>query len=101
MSKFRVAVATGLAASALLLMPAGTASAHVHMVTPLTCTPAPANSDGNAGANQAFEQAADQAGLVGVIPITKGGNVTDGGSDAAVCEQTATEEATTEDSTAN
>ena len=100
MSKFRVAVATGFAASALLLMPAGTASAHVHRVTPLNCTPAPASSDGNAGANQALEVAAEEAGLVGVIPLTKGGNVTDGGADAAVCD-TATEEATAEDSTAN
>ena len=87
MSKFRVAVASGFAASALLLIPAGTASAHVHGVTPLRCTPAVVNSDNNAGANQGFEQAADEAGLVGVIPRTKGGNVDEGGSDAAVCER--------------
>ena len=97
MSKFRMAVATGFAASALLLIPAGTASAHVHRVTPLNCTPA---SD-NAGADVAFEVAADEAGLEGVIPITKGGNVTDGGSDAAVCDDSAAEDGTPEDSTAN
>jgi len=86
MPKFRVAVGTGLAASALVLIPAGTAFAHVHGVTPLNCTVAPTNSDGNAGANKGTEQAADNAGLSGVIPKTKGGNVTDGGSDAAVCD---------------
>jgi hypothetical protein len=97
MSKLRVAVATGFAATALLLMPVGGASAHVHRVTPLNCTPA---SD-EAGADVAFEVAADEAGLVGVIPITKGGEVTDGGSDAAVCDDTATEADTAEDTTAN
>jgi hypothetical protein len=97
MSKFRMAVATGFAASALLLMPAGTASAHVHRVTPLNCTPA---SD-NAGADVAFVKAADEAGLVGVIPITKSGNVIVGGSDAAVCDDSAVEDGTAEDSAAN
>ncbi len=74
MSKFRVAVATGIAASALVLIPAGTASAHVHGITPLRCTPAP----DNAGANQTDETAASLTGLsdvTAVIPIDKGGNV--------------------------
>ena len=85
MSKFRVALATGFAASALLLIPAGTASAHVHGITPLTCTPAP----GNAGANQVDETpAAANAELEGAIPVTKGGNVTlfEQGFDAPVCD---------------
>jgi len=85
MSKFRLAIAAGCAASAILI-PAGTAYAHVHGVTPLVCTDAPTNSDNNAGAIQGFEQAADDAELMGVIPREKGGNVTDGGSDAAVCD---------------
>ena len=72
MSKLRVAVATVFAASALLLIPVGTASAHVHGITPLNCTSAPEN----AGANQTEETPASaNAGLTGVIPITKGGNV--------------------------
>jgi hypothetical protein len=84
MSKFRVALATGFAASALILIPAGTASAHVHGITPLRCTPAPVN----AGANQVDDTpAAVNAGLTDAIPVTKGGNVTIGGEgfDAAVC----------------
>lgn len=85
MSKFRVALATGFAASALVLIPAGAASAHVHGITPLLCTPAP----DNAGANQTEETpAADNAGLTGVIPITKGGNVTlfgEGFGKSALC----------------
>ena len=85
MSKFRVALATGFAASALILIPAGTASAHVHLITPLFCTDAPDNAGGDKiDQTPAFAN----AGLTGVIPITKGGNVTfDGeGFDAAVCD---------------
>ena len=58
--------------AALVLGPVTAASAHVHGITPLRCTPAPAN----AGANQTDSTpASENAGLVGVIPITKGGNV--------------------------
>src|SRR5215211_2185025 len=88
MSKFRLAVCTGFAASALLLIPAGSASAHVHGITPLRCTDAPVNSGGAAGANVAFVEADPEAGLTGVIPITMGGNVVlnEEGFDAAVCD---------------
>jgi hypothetical protein len=68
----------------LVLGPVTAASAHVHGITPLRCTPAPAN----AGANQTDSTPASvNAGLVGVIPITKGGNVQlfGEGFDAAVC----------------
>jgi hypothetical protein len=84
MSKFRLAVCTGFAASALLLIPAGSASAHVHGITPLRCAPA----NDNAGAIQGFAHSADAAGLTGVIPVTKGGNVVIGGEgfNAAVCD---------------
>ena len=86
MSKIRVLVGTGLAASALVLVPAGSASAHVHGITPLRCTPAP----DNAGANQTDQTPAGAANggpISGVIPITMGGNVPlfGGGFDAAVC----------------
>jgi hypothetical protein len=86
MSKLRVVVATAFAASALVLIPAGGASAHVHGITPLRCTPAP----DNAGANQTdFTPAAAANGgpISGVIPITMGGNVElfRGGFNAAVC----------------
>jgi hypothetical protein len=87
MSKFRVALATGFAASALVLIPAGTASAHVHGITPLLCID---QEPSNAGANQVDETPAlVNAGLTGAIPVTKGGNVTIGGegADAAVCDQ--------------
>ena len=85
MSKFRVALATGFAASALILIPAGTASAHVHLITPLNCTEAASN----AGGDQINETPAlDNAELDGVIPFMKGGNVTlrGEGFDAAVCD---------------
>jgi len=71
MSKFRMAVGTGFAATALLLIPAGSASAHVHGISPLECTPAPLNSGDNAGAFQGVDQAADAAVLGGVIPQEK------------------------------
>jgi hypothetical protein len=86
MSKFRVALATGFAASALILIPAGTASAHVHAITPLNCIEQEAS---NAGADQVdVTPALENAGLTGPIPVTKGGNVTIGGegADAAVCD---------------
>ncbi len=69
MSKLRLAVCTGFAASALLLIPAGSASAHVHGITPLLCTDAPANSGGAAGAILGVREAADQAGLAPAVPI--------------------------------
>ena len=86
MSKLRVLVGTGLTVSALMLIPSTTASAHVHLITPLRCTPAP----GNAGANQTNLTPAALANggpISGVIPITMGGNVPlrGGGFDAAVC----------------
>jgi hypothetical protein len=86
MSKFRVVLATGLAASALIVIPAGAASAHVHRITPLLCLSVESE---NAGADQVNETPALlNGGLTGVIPFIKGGNVTlDGeGADAAVCD---------------
>ena len=79
-------VAGAAFAAALVVVPAASASAHVHGVTPLSCTPAPPN----AGANQTNEtpaSAAQGGPISGVIPITMSGNVPfpGGGSDAAVC----------------
>jgi hypothetical protein len=86
MSALRMAPAVVLAAAALVIVPASSASAHVHGITPLRCTPAPAN----AGANQTDQTPAAPANggpISGVIPITMGGNVTlfGEGFDAAVC----------------
>lgn len=86
MSRIRVMVGTALTLSALVLIPSDPASAHVHGITPLRCTPAPAN----AGANQTNETPASAANggpISGVIPITMGGNVRlfGGGFNAAVC----------------
>jgi hypothetical protein len=81
-----MAVCTGFAASALLLIPAGSASAHVHGVTPLGCIQ---QEPANAGGNQINDTPASAANggpiSPGPIPITMGGNVTDGGTRAAVC----------------
>ena len=86
MVKLRLMVGTALTVSALVLVPSTAASAHVHGITPLRCTPAPAN----AGANQTDETPASAANggpISGVIPITMGGNVPlfGGGFNAAVC----------------
>jgi hypothetical protein len=86
MFKLRLMVGTALTVSALVLVPSTAASAHVHGITPLRCTPAPAN----AGANQTDETPASAANggpISGVIPITMGGNVPlfGGGFNAAVC----------------
>lgn len=80
--------AAGAAAAALTALAAPAASAHVHGITPLRCTPAPAH----AGANQTNETPASAANggpISGVIPITMGGNVErfEGGFDAAVCSR--------------
>jgi hypothetical protein len=86
MSTLRTAVGTGLAAAALILVPVAGASAHVHRITPLRCTPAPEN----AGANQTnlTPAAAPEGPISGVIPVVMGGNVElgGGGFDAAVCD---------------
>jgi hypothetical protein len=88
MSKFRLAVCTGFAASALLLIPAGSASAHVHGITPLGCTSAPLNAGGNEIIQT--EASAVNGGPIspGPIPVTMGGNIDpgEGGADAAVCD---------------
>jgi hypothetical protein len=86
MLRLRVMVGTALSVSALVLIPSTAASAHVHGITPLRCTPAPAN----AGANQTNATPASAANggpISGVIPITMGGNVPlfGGGFNAAVC----------------
>jgi hypothetical protein len=86
MSTLRLATGATLTLAALVIAPASIASAHVHGITPLRCTPAPAN----AGANQTDETPAGAANggpISGVIPITMGGNVTlfGEGFDAAVC----------------
>ena len=87
MRTVRLAAAAALTA-ALVVVPATSASAHVHGITPLRCTPAPAN----AGANQTNETPASAANggpISEVIPVTMGGNVplNGGGFDAAVCTQ--------------
>lgn len=85
MKKLRIFAGAGLLASCLMLVPVS-ASAHVHGITPLRCTPAP----DNAGANQTdgTPASATQGGPIsGVIPVAMGGNVPlfGGGFDAAVC----------------
>ena len=87
MLRLRMLVGTALTASALVLIPAAAASAHVHGITPLRCTPAP----DNAGANQTDQTPASSSngGPIdpGVIPVNVGGNVQlfGAGFDAAVC----------------
>jgi len=85
MPTVRIVAGTALTA-ALVLFPAATASAHVHGITPLRCTPAPAN----VGANQTNvtpASAAQGGPISGVIPVAMGGNVplNEGGFAAAVC----------------
>jgi hypothetical protein len=76
-----------VAATAAVLLPAAAASAHVHKITPLRCTPAPSN----AGANQTDATPASAASggpVSGVIPVVRSGGVVtlEGeGFDAAVC----------------
>ena len=74
-----------IVAAGLVVATPSLASAHVHGITPLRCTPAPAN----AGANQTDQTPAsgNPGPIEGVIPITAGGNVplNGGGFDAAVC----------------
>ena len=89
MFRLRVLIGSGLAASALVLVPVASASAHVHGITPLRCTPAP----DNAGGNQTDQTPASSANggpiAPGVIPINLGGAVPllGGGFNAAVCSR--------------
>ena len=85
---WRRGAVVGFVAGLLAVVPATAASAHVHGITPLRCTPAPAN----AGANQTDETPASAANggpVAGVIPITAGGAVVlfGEGFDAAVCSR--------------
>ncbi|HEX6877150.1 MAG TPA: hypothetical protein VF165_15955 [Nocardioidaceae bacterium] len=86
MTTLRLAAVTTLTAAALLLLPASGASAHVHGITPLRCTPAPENAGANQ-TNQTPAAAANGGPISGVIPITMGGNVElfGEGFNAAVC----------------
>lgn len=76
MRKTASVLAVLLASSALTLLPVGGASAHVHGINPLRCTPA---ADNDAGAIRAVETRAGAEGgplfEVGVIPIAMGGAV--------------------------
>jgi hypothetical protein len=86
MSTLRLVIGAILTVAALVLIPLPAASAHVHGITPLRCTPAPENAGANQ-TNQTPAAAADGGPISGVIPITMGGNVTlfGEGFDAAVC----------------
>lgn len=87
MARLRFLVGTAVVAGGVVLAPAGVASAHVHGVTPLRCTPAPAN----AGANQtdSTPASATQGGPIsGAIPVVMSEGrlpLFGGGFDAAVC----------------
>ncbi len=86
MNKLHMVAGAGFLASVLVIFPATVASAHVHGITPLRCTPAP----DNAGANQTKSTPASPAvggRISGVIPVSMAGNVPlfGGGFDAAVC----------------
>ena len=85
MRNIRRLCAAGIVAGGLVAATPSLASAHVHGITPLQCTPAP----DNAGANQTDQTPAsgNPGPVEGVIPITAGGNVPlfGGGFDAAVC----------------
>lgn len=70
----KLAIAAAIGGAALAIAPATAASAHVHLINPLFCTPAPAN----AGANQTNDTpaaAANGGPISGVIPVSAGGNV--------------------------
>ena len=69
--KIMLAAAAG---TALALVPVSSASAHVHVITPLRCTPAPPNAGGNQ-TNTTPASAANGGPISGVIPIAMGGAV--------------------------
>ncbi|HEU5424369.1 MAG TPA: hypothetical protein VFU72_12560 [Nitrolancea sp.] len=81
-----------LVIAALSVVAVAPASAHVHGITPLRCTPAVQNTD-NTGANATDDTpaaAANGGPIVGLIPRDVGSaplTVGDGGFDAAVCQQ--------------
>jgi hypothetical protein len=68
----------------LLLLSMGTASAHVHGITPLRCV-APADAGANAADDRVAEPAAHL--FAGLVPANAGGAVAigDGGFDTPAC----------------
>jgi hypothetical protein len=80
--------AAGTVAAALMALGAPAASAHVHGINPLRCTPAAPNA-GGLQTNETPASATNGGPISGVIPVTMGGNVplNGGGFDAAVCDE--------------
>ena len=84
--KLAVAVLFG---AGLAIMPATGASAHVHLVTPLLCTPSPIEHTGANQTNNTPAAAANGGPISGVIPVVNSGGAIqagEGGFDAAVCD---------------
>jgi hypothetical protein len=87
MSSARISIVTGLVA-AVVALPIAPASAHVHGVTPLRCTPA--SESAGAARTDATPAAAANGGPLAAtaIPVEAGGNIAIGGGgfNAAVCD---------------
>lgn len=81
----RTLAALGVAVTTVLVG-APPATAHVHGINPLRCTPAAPNA-GALQTNTTPAPVASKGATTGVIPITNGGNVPlfGGGRNAAVC----------------
>ena len=83
-----------VAASALIgaiwtFLPATGASAHVHLITPLLCTPSDPSVTGANRTDTTPAAAANDGPISGVIPVVRSGGAIDrreGGFDNAACD---------------
>ena len=75
MSLTRAIAATALATATLVAVPAGTASAHVHGINPLSCIETDSPNSGGLRTNTTPAAAANGGPISMVIPIAMGGNV--------------------------
>jgi hypothetical protein len=75
MSLTRAIAVTALTAATLVAIPAGTASAHVHGINPLSCIQTDSPNSGGLRTNTTPAAAANGGPISMVIPIAMGGNV--------------------------
>lgn len=89
MRPVKLVAASALIGATWAFLPAPAASAHVHLVTPLLCTPSPIERTGANQTDNTPAAAANGGPISGVIPVVRSGGaiqLREGGFDAAVCD---------------
>ena len=89
MRTVKLVAASALIGATWAFVPATGASAHVHLITPLLCTPSPIEHTGANQTNNTPAAAANGGPISGVIPVVRSDGVVQPmaeGFDAAACD---------------